>query len=117
MPKNLEKLQKKITKKKGNITSLNENSRDSQRLRRAGARGEKLGRLAVARAKANQPHSALRFSFSGSFRMMLTEAVQRVAFFQGAAKATDQPIQGQKIQSLIQRSVGCSKTSPLDCWN
>ena len=58
MPKNLEKLKKKISKKKGNITSLNENSRDSQRLRRAGARGEKLEKLAAARAKANQPHSA-----------------------------------------------------------
>ncbi len=57
MPKNLAKLQKKISKKKGNITSLNENSRDSQRLRRAGARGEKLEKLAAARAKANQPHS------------------------------------------------------------
>lgn len=60
MPKNLAKVQKKLSKKKGNISSLNENSRDAQKLRRAGARSEKLSRLAAARAKANQPHSRLR---------------------------------------------------------
>ena len=57
MPKSLAKVQKKISKKKGNITSLHENSRDSQRLRRAGARSDKLNRVATARAKANRPHS------------------------------------------------------------
>ena len=56
MPKSLAKVQKKITKKKGNSNSLHENSRDAQKLRRAGARSEKLDKLAAARAKANQPH-------------------------------------------------------------
>ncbi|KAI4119918.1 MAG: hypothetical protein LQ345_000176 [Seirophora villosa] len=37
MPKNLAKVQKKIAKKKGNVSSLHENSRDARRLRRAGA--------------------------------------------------------------------------------
>ena len=58
MPKSLAKVHKKISKKtKGNISSLHENSRDSQRLRRAGARDDKLARLSKARSKANQPHS------------------------------------------------------------
>ncbi|KAL8797478.1 MAG: hypothetical protein Q9195_000294 [Heterodermia aff. obscurata] len=35
MPTNLSKVQKKITKKKGGITSLHENSRDAQKIRRA----------------------------------------------------------------------------------
>ncbi len=103
MPKNLAKLQKKISRKTGNITSLNENSRDSQRLRRAGARGEKLEKLAAARAKANQPHSMHGSSFPASFAGRSNFTVQRVAFFQGAAKATDGPIGAEKIQSLIQR--------------
>lgn len=60
MPKSLAKVQKKLSKKKGKIGSLHENSRDAQKLRRAGARGEKLERLAAARAKANQPHSMLQ---------------------------------------------------------
>ena len=56
MPKSLAKVQKKIAKKKGHSNSLHENSRDAQRLRRAGARSEKLDKLAAARAKANQPY-------------------------------------------------------------
>lgn len=56
MPKSLVKVQKKLAKKKGSSNSLHENSRDAQRLRRAGARAEKLDKLAAARAKANQPH-------------------------------------------------------------
>lgn len=59
MPKSLSKVQKKLSKKKGNISSLHENSRDAQKLRRAEARSEKLERLAAARAKANQPHCML----------------------------------------------------------
>lgn len=105
MPKNLAKLQKKISKKKGNITSLNENSRDSQRLRRAGARGEKLEKLAAARAKANQPHSMHGNLPQILLYRTLISTVQRVAFFQGAAKAIDGPIGAEKIASLIERSV------------
>ncbi|KAL8941203.1 MAG: hypothetical protein Q9216_002380 [Gyalolechia sp. 2 TL-2023] len=37
MPKHLAKVQKKISKKKGAVSSLHENSRDAKRLRRAGA--------------------------------------------------------------------------------
>ena len=59
MAKSLAKVQKKISKKKRKITSLHENSRDSQKLRRAGARSEKLERVSAARAKANQPHRKL----------------------------------------------------------
>ncbi len=109
MPKNLAKLQKKISKKKGNTTTLNENSRDSQRLRRAGARGEKLEKLAAARAKANQPHRAHAIISCKVFLVGGTLAkgstVQRVSYFQGAAKATDGPVDKEKIQSLIQRLV------------
>ena len=54
--KNLSKIQKKIAKKKGGrSTCLHENSRDVQRLRRAGARSERLDKLAAARAKAHGP--------------------------------------------------------------
>lgn len=56
MPKSLAKVQKKVAKKKGNSNSLHENSRDAQKLRRAGARSERLDKVAAARAKANQPH-------------------------------------------------------------
>lgn len=55
MPKSLEKTRKKIAKKKGNITALHENSRDSQRLRRAQNRDDKISRIASARKKNDQP--------------------------------------------------------------
>ena len=57
MTKSLAKVQKKISKKGVSITSLHENSRNSQRLRRASARDDKLARVSAARAKANKPHS------------------------------------------------------------
>ena len=55
MPTNLNKVQKKIIKKKGRATALHGNSRDAQKLRRAGNRAEKLEKLSAARVKANQP--------------------------------------------------------------
>jgi len=55
MPKSLEKTRKKIAKKKGNITALHENSRDSQRLRRAEMRDDKLMKVASGRRKNDRP--------------------------------------------------------------
>ena len=57
MTKNLAKVHKKISKKKGNTSSLHENSRDSKRLRRATSRSEKLEKLFAARARAKEPLS------------------------------------------------------------
>jgi translation machinery-associated protein 16 len=57
MPKSLPKTRKQITKKKGAsaLDSLHANSRDSQRLRRAAMRDDKLAKLATAKRKADQP--------------------------------------------------------------
>ncbi|KAI9816491.1 MAG: hypothetical protein M1827_001623 [Pycnora praestabilis] len=85
MPKSFAKVHKKISKKRGNINSLHENSRDSQRLRRAGARDDKLGRVSTARAKANQPH------------------IQRVAFFQQATREASSPLPPDAVHVLIER--------------
>jgi len=57
MPKSLEKTRKKIAKKKGNISALHENSRDSQRLRRALMRDDKLVKVASLRRRNDQPLS------------------------------------------------------------
>ena len=62
MPK-LSKVQKKVAKKRKDTSSLNENSRDAIKLRRAGARAEKLERLSNARNKAKNPHG--RWTLSG----------------------------------------------------
>lgn len=55
MPKSLEKTRKKISKKKGNITALHENSRDVQRLKRAGMRDDKLAKVTSRRRKNDRP--------------------------------------------------------------
>lgn len=57
MKTSVDKVRKKISKKKGNVTALHENSRDSQRLRRAAMRDEKLAKVASARRKTDQPLS------------------------------------------------------------
>ncbi|MCJ1294284.1 hypothetical protein MMC34_005842 [Xylographa carneopallida] len=85
MTKSLSKVQKKISKRGVNITSLHENSRNSQRLRRASARDDKLARVSAARAKVNQIH------------------LRRVAYFQAAAIAISGSNDLGHIQQLIQR--------------
>ena len=54
MPKNLTKIHKKLSKKRGKLDSLHEYSRDAQRLRRAGGREEKLVRAAATAMKGRQ---------------------------------------------------------------
>jgi hypothetical protein len=54
MPRNMYKVQKHISKKRGQLDSLYENSRDAKRLRRAVAREEKLGRVAARTMKGRK---------------------------------------------------------------
>jgi translation machinery-associated protein 16 len=54
MPKNLHKVQKKLSKKRGKLDSMHENSRDAKLLRRAGAREDRLARVATSAAIARQ---------------------------------------------------------------
>jgi hypothetical protein len=55
MARSLDKVHKKVAKKKGGkMDSLHVNSRDAKRLRAASAREEKLSRLMDAAARANQ---------------------------------------------------------------
>jgi translation machinery-associated protein 16 len=54
MPKNLYKVQKQITKKKGKLGTLHENSRDSRRLQTAGVREDKLARVGAATNRGRQ---------------------------------------------------------------
>lgn len=57
--RNLQKVHKHISKKRGVLDSLHENSRDAQRLRRAGARDDRLNRHAAITQRARQPYSKL----------------------------------------------------------
>jgi translation machinery-associated protein 16 len=52
----LDKVQKKITKKKGKAPNLHEGSRDTQRLQSAAQRDDKLNRLTKVREKQNRTY-------------------------------------------------------------
>lgn len=53
----LSKVHKHISKKRGAMDSMHENSRDARRLRRAGSREERLSHHAGMTLKARQPYS------------------------------------------------------------
>jgi Protein of unknown function (DUF2962). len=56
MPKTFEKTRKEIAKKKkGNLSTLHEKSRDARKLHKAQVRDERLEKLAEARKKRDQP--------------------------------------------------------------
>jgi translation machinery-associated protein 16 len=85
MPRALSKVQKHISKKRSSKStgnSLHQNSRDAQRLRRAGAREDKVARLVDAAARANQVY------------------VDRVSWFRSALEGSTGPLTEEELQVL-----------------
>ncbi|DAA73821.1 TPA_exp: Uncharacterized protein A8136_4024 [Trichophyton benhamiae CBS 112371] len=85
MTKNLNKITKKLSKKKGKLDSLHEKSRDAVRLRRAGGREEKLARAAATTMKGRQIY------------------VDRVAFFRDHTKDLEAPLTSEGAVSLLRQ--------------
>ncbi|KAB8228391.1 translation machinery-associated protein 16 [Aspergillus alliaceus] len=56
MPKSLQKVHKHISKKRGVVEALHENSRDAKRLRRAGARDDRVARVSATMARGRQSY-------------------------------------------------------------
>ena len=90
MPSKLAKVQKRVSKKKGGtkIGQLHENSRDARRLRRAGARDDRVARMSAVRQKANR------------------QWLERVAFFADSLPETLHPLEVESIQILIEEYLG-----------
>ncbi|RMZ84212.1 hypothetical protein DV738_g474, partial [Chaetothyriales sp. CBS 135597] len=85
MARALQKVTKAISKKrsgKGKTNSLHQNSRDAQRLRRAGAREDKLARLLDAATRNNQLY------------------VDRVAWFKSAIESSSGPVSEEELRLL-----------------
>lgn len=88
MVKAFHKVQKQISKKRGGrLNSLHENSRDSRRLRTAGAREDKITKLLATASRANRTY------------------VDRVAFFQAAVEGTSAPIGEEELRVLTARYI------------
>lgn len=83
MTKSVEKTRKAIRKKKGDISALHANSRDSQMLQRAAMRDEKLTRVGAARRKMDKP------------------LIERTRVCQAATRENKGPLEMGVIQSLI----------------
>lgn len=104
MPKSFEKTRKHIAKKKNNVTALHENSRDTQRLRAAKMRDDKLTRVASARRKHDQPLRMARLHLINTH--LLIFIVGRVNYFQDAVrKHGSKPLEMKAIQKLIEEYV------------
>ncbi|RMZ85450.1 hypothetical protein DV737_g838, partial [Chaetothyriales sp. CBS 132003] len=85
MARALQKVTKTISKKRGGKTNtLHQNSRDAQRLRRAGAREDKLSRLLDAATRANQVY------------------VDRVAWFKAAIEGSSGPLSDDEMRLLTE---------------
>ncbi|CAL5866250.1 uncharacterized protein PFLUO_LOCUS457 [Penicillium psychrofluorescens] len=87
MAKTLQKVHKKISKKRGKVDSLNENSRDAQRLRRAGARDDRLSRHAKTTIKGRQPY------------------MERIGHLYDAVQDTEKPLSDQEMAELIDQYI------------
>ena len=86
MAKSLNKVQKKVSKKRGGKpNNLHENSRDAQRLRTAGAREEKMAKLLDAAYRANQAY------------------VDRVSWFKSALKGSTGALTDDEMRLLTDR--------------
>ncbi|KAK3677379.1 translation machinery-associated protein 16 [Recurvomyces mirabilis] len=85
MPSKLVKVQKHVTKKKGaKPTALHENSRDARRLRKAGARDDKITKQHSVREKANR------------------QWLERVAFLSDNLPDTLHPMEMPAVQALAE---------------
>jgi translation machinery-associated protein 16 len=89
MPVSLNKVQKHISKKKGGkLTSLHQNSRDANRLRRAGAREDKLTKILDAATRANKVY------------------VDRIEWFRSALEGSSGTLSEAELQALTEGYLG-----------
>lgn len=104
MPSSVEKARKQIAKKRGGqVNALHVKSRDSRRLHQAGLRDEKLGKLASARYRREQPIGKNKDpSTPPNLIADQNLLVERVAFFQrGLQESPDGVLDLASVQNLI----------------
>ncbi|GAB7361397.1 hypothetical protein MBLNU230_g1450t1 [Neophaeotheca triangularis] len=88
MPSKLSKVSKSISKKKGSkMNALHENSRDAQRLRKAGSRDDTVAQKHSVREKANLPW------------------LDRVIFIQDNLPGTLHPLTVPEMQDMVERFI------------
>ncbi|KAJ5289041.1 hypothetical protein N7478_002071 [Penicillium angulare] len=87
MPRTLQKVHKQIAKKRGAVDALHEFSRDARRLRRAGARDDRLIRHTSAVMKARQPY------------------MERIEYFHDAVQAIEEPLTDSGLAEVVNKCI------------
>lgn len=103
MPVNLNKVQKKIIKKKGK-DAIHENSRDSKIIKRAGGREEKLAKAAHVTMKTRQGYSMchhVQGDRGGFFADSVVKTVNRVDFFKEQLPEDDATFVAMSDEDLL----------------
>ncbi|GLI75533.1 translation machinery-associated protein 16 [Penicillium ochrochloron] len=83
----LSKVHKNISKKRGSMDSMHENSRDAKRLRRAGSREERLSHHASMTLKARQPY------------------LERIHYFHEAVQSIEEPLSDDQLSEMILKCI------------
>ncbi|KAL4870753.1 hypothetical protein BDV12DRAFT_165162 [Aspergillus spectabilis] len=90
MPKSLSKVQKHISKKKGGIDAMHENSRDAKLLRRAGSRDDRVARVSAIMARGRQSY------------------VDRISYFQESISEETASLSDSDMADLVARYINRS---------
>lgn len=104
MPKSFSKVHKQISKKRGVVEALHENSRDAKRLRRANTRDDRVARVQAKMSRGRNSYrmscSCALFPLYGTTDMSI---VERVLYFQEHVPEGSGAFSDDDIRELVTR--------------
>lgn len=104
MPKvSLEKVHKQISKKRGVLNIMHENSRDAHRLRKAGARVDRLSRHSHTVNRARQPYSEIH-SLVYNYTYLI-QLVDRIEYIHEAVQEYTDALSTEQMTEFVAKYV------------
>ena len=107
MPKSFSKVHKKISKKRGQVEALHENSRDAKRLHRANHRDERVARVTATTSRGRHSYRMILLFVCYSLWKHLADLllVDRVITIQESIPEGSGPFSDEDIRELVTRYV------------
>ena len=107
MPKSFSKVHKKISKKRGQVEALHENSRDAKRLHRSNHRDERVARVTATTSRGRHSYRTLLYFVCYSLWKHLADllVVDRVITIQESIPEGSGPFSDEDIRELVTRYV------------
>ena len=100
----MHKVQKHISKKKGALEAMHENSRDAKLLRRAGARDDRVARVSASMARGRQSYGNWNpYFIYPVLAINLLTLVDRINFFQEAIPEGATPFSDKDLVDSVTR--------------